>query len=457
MRTIIEPFKIKTVEPIRMSTPERRRSVLEEAGWNLFRVAADEVTIDLLTDSGTSAMSAAQWGGIMVGDESYAGGRSFFRFESAITSITGFAHVIPVHQGRAGERLLFSAICRAGQIVFGNTHFDTTRANLEILGVEAVDLPCPEAADTASDEPFKGNIDVAALERRLAEVEPGRCPFVLVTITNNSLGGQPVSMSNLRATRQVCDRHGIPLLLDAARFAENAYLIKLREPGEEGRSARTIARAMFDLADGCLVSAKKDGFGNMGGFVAVRDPALAAQLRTSLVLTEGFPTYGGLAGRDLEALAIGLEEVLDEDYLKYRTASTAYVGHALLKRDVPIVYPPGGHAIYVDAARLLPHIPPLELPGQTLACELFIYGGIRACELGTLMFGRRDTGGKEHPGPRELVRLAIPRRVYTQSHMDYVVEALGDVAGERHKLRGLRIMEQPALLRHFTARLEPLG
>lgn len=298
---------------------------------------------------------------------------------------------------------------------------------------------------------------MAALERRLAEAPRGRCPFVLVTITNNSLGGQPVSLSNVRAARQVCDRHGIPLLLDAARFAENAYLIKLREPGEAQHSARTIARAMFDLADGCLVSAKKDGFGNMGGFVAVRDAALAAQLRTSLVLTEGFPTYGGLAGRDLEALAIGLEEVLDEDYLKYRTSSTAYVGHALLKREVPIVYPPGGHAIYVDAARLLPHIPPLELPGQTLACELFIYGGIRACELGTLMFGRRDTEGKEHPGPRELVRLAIPRRVYTQSHMDYVVEALGDVAAERHKLRGLRIVEQPPLLRHFTARLEPLA
>jgi len=457
MRTIIEPFKIRAVEPIRMSTPERRRTTLEEAGWNLFRVPADEVTIDLLTDSGTSAMSAAQWAGIMIGDESYAGSRSFFRFEATIASITGYPHVIPVHQGRAGERLLFSALCRPGQIVFGNTHFDTTRANLEALGVEAVDLPCPAALDTGSNDPFKGNLDVAALEQRLSEIERGRCPFVLVTVTNNSLGGQPVSLANLRATRALCNRLGIPLLLDAARFAENAYLIKLREPGEDRNSARAIARAMFSLADGCLVSAKKDGFGNMGGFVAVRDAALAAQLRTSLVLTEGFPTYGGLAGRDLEALAIGLDEVLDEDYLKYRTASTAYVGRALLERDVPIVCPPGGHAIYVDAARLLPHIPPLALPGQALACELFIYGGIRACELGTLMFGRRAPGGTEYPAPRELVRLAIPRRVYTQSHMDYVVEALGDVASERHKLRGMRIVEQPPLLRHFTARLEPLS
>jgi len=455
MRTIIEPFKIKVVEPIPFSTPEHRREVLEQAGWNLFRVHADQVTIDLLTDSGTSAMSAAQWAGLQIGDESYAGSRSFYRFERAVTDVTGMPEVVPVHQGRAGEHLLFATLVRPGDVVFGNTHFDTTRANLEALGALAVDLPSPAAADSRSAAPFKGDIDLAELERRLDDRRRPRAPFVLLTVTNNGVGGQPASLGNLRAARALCDRHGVGMYLDAARFAENAYLIKLREPGQSGRTAREIARDMFAVADGCLVSAKKDGFGNMGGFVALREAGLADTLRRSEILTEGFPTYGGLAGRDLEALALGLEEVLDEDYLRYRLASTAYVVDRLHAEGVPVVRPAGGHAVYLDAAEFAPHLPAEQFPGHALACALFVEAGIRSCELGSLMFGR-EVDGRFEPAPHELVRLALPRRVYTQSHMDYVIEAVLGLHARREGLRGLRIVEQPAALRHFTARLEPV-
>ena len=456
-RTIIEPFRIKVVEPIRMTTPEERERILQRAHYNLFLVRSDDVLIDLLTDSGTAAMSAAQWAGVMHGDESYAGSRSFYFFESVVREIFGFKHVIPVHQGRAAERILFSLVCKPGSIIPNNTHFDTTRANIEYLGGQAIDLPCAESQDTQTPHPFKGNMDVDALERLIREVGATRIPLVMLTVTNNSGGGQPVSMANIRAVSQICRQHNIPLYLDACRFAENAYLIKMREPGYQHKSVREIVREMFSYADGCTMSAKKDGLANIGGFLCTNDDQLAQQEKELLILTEGFPTYGGLAGRDLEAMAIGLQEVLDEHYLEYRLASVRYLGEHIAREGVPIVQPPGGHAIYIDAGLMLPQIPPLQYPGQALVVELYREGGIRSTEIGSVMFGKFDPDtGQEIPARKELVRLAIPRRVYTQSHVDYVVEAILNVHSRREQLRGYRIVWQTPFLRHFSCHFEPI-
>ena len=452
-KTIIEPFRIKAVEPIRFTTREQRATALQQADHNLFLLKAEDVIIDLLTDSGTGAMSAAQWAGMMQGDESYAGARSFFRFESAVRDVTGYRHIIPTHQGRAAERILFTSSCQAGDIVPNNTHFDTTRANLEALGVRALDLRCAEATQPQLVAPFKGNIDLAALDRCLGE-NRGRVPFAMITVTNNSGGGQPVSLANIRAASALCRKHGVPLILDACRFAENAWFIKQREPGQAGRTPAEIAREMFGLADGCTMSAKKDGLVNMGGFLALNDTALAAKCRNNLILTEGFPTYGGLAGYDLEALAIGIKEVLDEDYLRYRIRSVAYLGDKLTAAGVPIVQPPGGHAIYIDAKAMLPHIPPAEFPAWALSLILYLEGGVRSVEIGSVMFGRQPDG-TEKPAAMELVRLAFPRRVYTQSHVDYLAEVILHAHGLRDRLRGVKIIEAPAMLRHFTARLAP--
>ncbi len=456
-RTIIEPHKIKVVEPIRMTTRTEREQLLGGVGYNLFGLRADDVIIDLLTDSGTAAMSAEQWAGLFRGDEAYAGSRSFFRFEAAVKDIFGARHVIPTHQGRAAERILFGSAVARGQVVPSNSHFDTTRANIEFAGAEAVDLLIPEGRVPASVHPFKGNMDLARLEALLAEGGRARVPMVMLTITNNSGGGQPVSLDNIRGVSALCRRYQVPFYLDACRFAENAFFIKQREPGQGGRPVAEIAREMLRLADGCTMSAKKDGLANTGGFICTNDDELAMRMRNLLIMTEGFPTYGGLAGRDLEAIAQGLYEVLDEDYLTYRARSTAYLGEKLLAADVPIVQPPGGHAIYLDAAALLPHVPPLAYPGQALACEIYLAGGIRSCEIGSVMLGKVDPRtGAETPAAMELVRLALPRRVYTQSHVDYVVEVITDVGQRRRTLRGMRIVEQPPVLRHFTARFEPL-
>ncbi len=456
-RTIIEPFKIKSVEPIRLTSQDEREAILKRAHYNLFLVRADEVIIDLLTDSGTAAMSSEQWAGIMRGDESYAGSKSFYFFEETVREIFGFRHVIPVHQGRAAERILFSLLCKPGSVIPNNTHFDTTRANIEYYGGRAVDLPCPELRETTTPYPFKGNMDTDALERLIAEVGAENIPLVMMTLTNNSGGGQPASMANIRAVSAICRKHGIPFYIDACRFAENAYFIKLREPGYAHKSPLEIAREMFSYADGCTMSAKKDGLANIGGFLCTNDDALAQQERDLLILTEGFPTYGGLAGRDLEAIAIGLREVLDEHYLQYRIASTRYLGEHIARGGVPIVQPPGGHAIYIDAGKMLPHIPPLQFPGQSLAVELYRLGGVRSSEIGSVMFARRDPDtGTEIPAPHELVRLAIPRRVYTQSHIDYVIEVILEAHRRREQLRGYRITWQPPFLRHFSCHFEPL-
>ncbi len=453
-RSIIEPFKIKVVEPLPRRTVAEREQVLVAAGWNLFGVHAEDVTFDFLTDSGTTAMSAAQWGAMMVADESYAGSRSFYRFEEVVQRITGYHHVIPTHQGRAAEHLVFALHCKRGDVVPSNNHFDTTRANLEQLGVEGVDLVCAAGKDPRSEAPFKGDVDVPRLDAFLRE-HRGRVPFVMTTITNNTGGGQPVSLANLRAVSALCEQHGVPFLLDACRFAENAWFIKVREAGQSERSPRDIAREVFDLADGCLVSAKKDGLVNIGGFIALRDGAWVPDLRSRLILTEGFPTYGGLAARDLEAMAVGLDEVLDESYLAYRVAVTAYLADGLARAGVPTMRPPGGHAVYLDARALLPHIPPHEFPAQALAVELYRAEGIRSCEIGSVMFGKRPDGTFAPP-PLELVRLAIPRRVYTQAHFDYVLEGIAELAERRASLRGLAIVEEPPFLRHFTARFAPL-
>jgi tryptophanase len=457
MKTIIEPFRIKTVEPIRMTSTAEREARLRDASYNVFLLHSDDVLIDLLTDSGTSAMSSEQWASMMRGDESYAGSPSFYRFERAVQDIFGFRYVFPTHQGRAAERILFSVMCKAGDVVPSNTHFDTTRANVEYTGARAVDLVIPEGRQPQTVHPFKGNMDVAALERLIAEEGPERIPLCMLTVTNNSGGGQPVSMANIRQVSAVCRQHGIPLYVDACRFAENAYFIKLREEGYAARSPIDIAREMFTYADGATMSAKKDGLANIGGFIASNDAEVAQQERNLLILTEGFPTYGGLAGRDLEAIAVGLYEALAEDYLLYRITSTTYLGRHIAEQGVPIVQPPGGHAIYIDAAALFPQIPPIELPGQALVVELYHEAGIRAVEIGTAMFGRRDpTTGVESTAPMELVRLAIPRRVYTQSHIDYVVEAVLNVHARRGQVRGYRFLEQAPFLRHFTARFEPV-
>jgi len=451
MKTIIEPFRIKAVEPIKMTTPEERRGLIERVGFNLFKLPAEDVIIDLLTDSGTSAMSAAQWGALMQGDESYAGARSWYRFEHAVKEIFGFEHVIPAHQGRAAERILFSVLVRPGHVVPSNTHFDTTRANIEFAGGRAVDLPAPEAADPASRAPFKGDMDVRALEALIAEVGPERIPVIMLTITNNSGGGQPVSMANIKAVSRIARTHGIPFYIDACRFAENAWFIKQREPGYADKTPREIAREMFSYADGATMSAKKDAFANIGGFLVTNDGDLAAQERDLLILTEGFPTYGGLAGRDLEAIAVGLDEVLEEDYLNYRIVSTAYVANKLDEAGVPVMLPAGGHAVYLDARRFLPHVPPLQYPGQALSVELYVEGGVRGVEIGTVMFGKDPHTGEEKPAHWDLVRLAIPRRVYTQSHMDYVVEAVAQVYERREEIGGMRIVREPRFLRHFSA------
>jgi tryptophanase len=453
-RTIIEPFRIHSVEPIRLTTVEEREAALQAAGWNLFNIHATDVLIDLLTDSGTGAMSRDQWAAIQHGDESYAGSPSWFAFLESVQQLFPFRHVIPTHQGRAAEKILFSVVAGPGKVVPNNTHFDTTRANVEATGAEAVDLVIPEGRDPSAIHPFKGNMDVAALDDLLS-ARAADVPVVFVTITNNSGGGQPVSLENLRAVRAACDAHDVPLFLDACRFAENAWFIKLREPGQADRSIPDIVREMASLADGMTMSAKKDGLANIGGWLAMNDDRLAEQCRNLLILTEGFVTYGGLAGRDLEAIAQGLREVVDEDYLRYRVRSTAYLGEALERAGVPLVKPFGGHAVYLDARALLPHIDPLEYPGQALAVALYREGGIRGCEIGTVMFGLHPDG-TESAAPMDLVRLAIPRRTYTQSHIDYVIEVVGWVAERAASLTGMRIVQAPAALRHFTARFEPL-
>jgi tyrosine phenol-lyase len=446
--TIIEPFRIKSVEPLHWTTREQREYLLRAANYNLFLLAAQDVLIDLLTDSGTGAMSTEQWAGIMRGDESYAGSPSFTRFRDSVQSIFGYKHVIPTHQGRAAERILFNVMCRKGDVVPNNTHFDTTRANVEFVGAEAVDLPCEESRLPESVYPFKGNMDVAALEQLIARVGRERVPVVMLTVTNNSGGGQPVSMENARGVSALCHKHGIPLYFDACRFAENAYFIKLREAGYSEKTPKQIAQEMFALGDGCTMSAKKDGMANIGGFLCTNDDALAQQEKDLLILTEGYPTYGGLAGRDLEAIGIGIQEALDEDYLRYRIASTAYLGRHISEQGVPIVQPPGGHAIYIDARAFLPHIPPEQFPAVALANELYLEGGIRSVEIGTLMFSDKAR--------MDLVRLAIPRRVYTQSHIDYVVEVVLDVWNQRRQIQGLQLISGAPFLRHFTARLAPL-
>jgi tryptophanase len=455
-RRIIEPFRIHSVQAINFPTAEERESALERAGYNLFGLHADEVIIDLLTDSGTGAMSSRQWAGMMMGDESYAGSRSFYRFRDAVVGLTAMPEVIPTHQGRAAEKILFSEALSRGDVVPNNTHFDTTRANVEYQGAEARDMVIAEGLDPASLHPFKGNMDVQELERTIDEVGAERIPLVMVTVTNNSGGGQPVSMANLRAVRVVCDRYGIPLFLDACRFAENAYFIKLREEEFADHSAAEIARAMFALADGCTFSAKKDGLANIGGFLALKDQELAGRCRNLLILTEGFPTYGGLAGYDLEAIAVGLEEVVQEEYLRYRIRSTAYLAERVLEAGVPIVRPPGGHAVYLDAKALLPHVAPSAYPAQALAVELYRTGGVRGVEIGSVMFGQPKEDGTESPAPMELVRLAIPRRTYTKSQIDFVAEVVVDVSSRAEALRGYRMVEQAPWLRHFTARFEPV-
>jgi tyrosine phenol-lyase len=453
-KTIIEPFRIKSVEMVKFTHREEREAALREAGWNVFRLHAEDVLIDLLTDSGTGAMSAAQWGAIMQGDESYAGSRSYYRFRDVVRDLTGFKHIIPTHQGRAAERILFHTILKPGLLVPNNNHFDTTRANVEVEEAEARDLVVPEGRLPSFIHPFKGNMDLASLEETLA-TEGDRIPLVMVTVTNNTGGGQPVSLENLRGVRALCDRFRKPFFLDACRFAENAYFIKSRETGQTARTPKAIAQEMFSLADGCTMSAKKDGLANIGGFLAMNDDSWAEKCRNLLILTEGFPTYGGLAGYDLEAVARGLEEVVEEPYLRYRIRSIEYLAERLVAAGVPIIQPAGGHAVYLDARALLPHISPLQYPGIALTAALYLEAGIRGVEIGTVMFGRH-ADGSETPAAMDLVRLAIPRRVYTQSHIDYVAEAVIAVAEMREQLRGYRIASAPAMLRHFTATFEPL-
>jgi tryptophanase len=456
MKTIIEPFRIKMVEPIKLTTREERVELIRDAHYNPFLLRAEDVIIDLLTDSGTSAMSSDAWGALMRGDESYAGARSWYRFRDAVTDVFGFRQVIPTHQGRAAEHILFSMLVKPGMIVPNNTHFDTTRGNIEFVGGKPVDLPCSEAGDLDSDYPFKGNMDTEALEALVAEHGKATIPVIMVTVTNNSGGGQPVSMANIRETSRIARAAGIPFYIDACRFAENAHFIKRREEGYADVAPIDIAREMFSYADGCTMSAKKDSFGNIGGFLCTNDDALAQQERNILIMTEGFPTYGGLAGRDLEAIAVGLHETLDEHYLDYRLLSTRYVVEHLVAAGIPVMAPAGGHAVYLDARRFLPHIEPLQYPGQALAVELYIEAGIRAVEIGTVMFGLDPLSREERPARQDLLRLAIPRRVYTQSHMDYVLEAIQLVWERRTTISGMRITEAPDFLRHFTAKFERL-
>jgi tyrosine phenol-lyase len=455
-KTIIEPFKIKSVEPINFTTREYREKVLKEAYYNLFLVKADDVLIDFLTDSGTAAMSSKQWAAIMDGDESYAGSRSFYKFEAVVKDLTGFKNIIPTHQGRAAEKILFTVVGGKGKTIPNNTHFDTTRANVEFSGSTAIDLPVPAALETNKYADFKGDIELNKLEHLIKKVGAQNIPICMLTLTNNSVGGQPVSMRNIRETRKLLQKYEIPLFLDACRFAENAYFIKLREDGYKEKSVKEIAQEMFSYADGCTMSAKKDALVNIGGFLAVNDPDVAEKARSLLIMTEGFPTYGGLAGRDLDAMAQGLTEVLDEDYLKYRIRSIQYFGEKLRKGNVPILVPTGGHAVFIDARRFLPHLKPEEYPGQAVAAELYLEGGIRSVEIGSVMFGKKQNG-KFVPSNLELVRLAIPRRVYTQSHIDYAAEIIVNLFKRRKAIPGYRITYEQRYLRHFTAHFEPKG
>ncbi len=457
-KTIIEPFRIKMVEPIKMTTFEDRKKYLKEAHYNPFLIKAENILIDLLTDSGTGAMSAAQWAKMMEGDESYAGCRSYYDMKDAIVDLTNYKHVFPTHQGRAAERILFMAVGGPDKIIPNNTHFDTTRANVEYTKAEAVDLVIAEGKDPSSEHPFKGNMDLVKLEA-LFEKHKGtnKIPLCMITVTNNSGGGQPVSLENIRKTKELCRKYNIPLFLDCCRFAENAYFIKMREPGQQNRTIKEIVKEMFSYTDGATMSSKKDALVNMGGFLAFNDDGLAQEVQSLEILTEGYPTYGGLAGRDLAALAQGLKEVVQEDYLEYRIKSTQYLGNALLREGIPLVKPIGGHAVYLDAKAMLPHIPSHELPAQALCCEAYLQGGIRSVEIGTLMFGRPNpNGGHDIPSTMELLRLAIPRRVYTQSHIDYVIEVMAMVNKNKNNLKGLKIIEQPPYLRHFTAKMAPL-
>ena len=456
MKTIIEPFRIKSVEPIYFTTKEQRKEILQKADYNSFRIHANDVLIDLLTDSGTSAMSSNQWAGIMQGDESYAGSSSFFKFEESVRSITGMPYIIPTHQGRAAEKIIFTILGGSGKYFISNTLFDTTRANIEFSGAEGIDCLCAEGKKPTVPAPFKGNMDTALLRKTIEEKGADNIPMVIITITNNSGGGQPVSMQNIKDTRAICDEFNIPLFIDACRFAENAWFIKLREEGYADRSVPEIAREIFSYADGCTMSAKKDAFANIGGFLAMRNLELAMRCRNLLIITEGFTTYGGLAGRDLEAIAIGLQEVMDEHYLQYRIRSIEYLTNKLIDVGVPVMQPAGGHAVYLDAKAFLPNIPVDQYPGQSLVCALYEEGGIRAVEIGSLMFGKYDEQGKLVPAQMELVRLAVPRRVYTQSHIDYVAEVIIDVFNRRSELGGLVITEETPLLRHFTAKLKPV-
>lgn len=450
-KTIIEPFRIKTVERIRLTTPEQREEYLQHAHFNPFLLHSDQVIIDLLTDSGTSAMSSAQWAGIMRGDESYAGASSWLRMEKAVQDLTGCPYILPTHQGRAAEHLLYTRIGGAGKVFISNTHFDTTRANIEFSGATAIDCPIRENSDPALLHPFKGNLDTVKLLENIEKYGPENVAAVVLTVTNNSGGGQPVSMENARQVSEICKKYGIRFILDACRIAENAWFVKHREPGFEHTTYREIAQQMFALADGCIMSAKKDALVNMGGFLALRDLDLAVQCRTVLIITEGYSTYGGLSGRDMEAIAIGLEEVFEPDYLHYRIKSTEYLAENLHALGIPIMRPAGGHAVYIDARAFYPDIPLDQYPGQVMVCELYRLAGIRCCEIGSVMFGKYDANGKLIPATMDLVRLAIPRRVYTQSHIDYVIETFEELRKHRAKASGFRITYEPPFLRHFTA------
>ena len=457
MHTIIEPFRIKMTEPLKITTPEERVEALNAAHHNVFLLDAEDCCIDLLTDSGTGAMSTHQWAALMLGDESYAGSRSWKNFEASVREITGFEHILPTHQGRAAEAILAECVVQPGDVIPNNSHFDTTRANIEYRGGIALNLPCPEAFDTDVSSPFKGNMDLGKLEQCIQEYGKEKIPFCMMTVTNNTGGGQPVSMANLRAVKEILDRHGIPFIIDACRFAENAYFIHEREEGYGGRSLMEIAQEMFSLAAGATMSCKKDGLANIGGFLVCRDPEWAEHFRTLLILREGFPTYGGLAGRDLEAIAVGLKEALEYDYQVYRHATVEYIVQRLSDLGVPMVLPAGGHAVFLDARKMLPDIPPLQYPGIGVVNALYLAGGVRSVELGSVMFGHVDDSGREQPSPLELVRLAFPRRVYTQSHFDYLIEVIGQVWRERERIPGYRITHQSDLLRHFTCHFEPVA
>ncbi len=455
-KTIFEPFKIKSVEPITVTTEDERVRFLELAHYNPFLLESDQVMIDLLTDSGTSAMSANQWAGMMIGDESYAGARSWTHMHSVIKDLTGFHHVLPTHQGRAAERILYTVLGGKGKTFISNTHFDTTRANIEYTGAEAIDIPVAEATNPELIHPFKGNLDVDRLESIIIEKGSANIGCVILTVTNNSGGGQPVSMQNAKEVGEICRKYGVKFILDCCRIAENSYFIKHREKGYENNTYKEIAQEMFSLADGAVMSAKKDALVNMGGFLAIEDEKLSEQCSSLLIITEGFTTYGGLSGRDMEAIAIGLKEIFEPDYLHYRIRSTAYLGEHLDKMGVPIMLPIGGHAVYIDAKRFYPQIPVDQYPGQSLVCELYVKGGIRAVEIGSVMFGKYDTQNKLIPASMELVRLAIPRRVYTQSHIEYVIEVFSEIMKGREKVRGMEIIFETPFLRHFTAQFKKI-